>query len=328
MPEQREGKSTKSSPARRPIPMSKIYVEKITFEQAEKLRDILFSQNWDIDQIQYAYWRARKEKTTATAYHSGKLTVQGKGTADLVQFTIEPQITGVAKYGYETELAKEEISQDFIPHIGIDESGKGDYFGPLCTAAAYVDHESYPLLVDAGVQDSKNIKSDKKIKETAQKIRKIIKGNFSIIAIGNEKYNSLYEKIKNLNKLLAWTHAQSLENVLEKVPDCTYALSDQFAKSKSVVQDALMERGQKIELRQQTKAESDIAVAAASILARDEFVRRMEEMAVKLEMPKIPKGASPQVKAAAREIYKKHGYDGLKQNAKLHFKTTLEIING
>src|SRR5205085_8036354 len=125
------------------------------------------------------------------------------------------------------------------------------------------------------------------------------------IVIGPERYNELHASFGNLNKLLAWGHAKIIENLLERVPDCPRALSDQFANPR-VLQRALQERGKTIELEQRTKAESDPAVAAASILAREKFVKWLDE-AGQMHGVHLGKGVSPIVKSEALQIMQKHG---------------------
>ena len=307
-----------------------MYVEKFTEAQVAKVESKLRGQGWDFDTPQYTHWRARQNKTTATAYLSGKFVLQGKATAELVEFFIEPEVTQTVGFGYEKELATESDDsldlEQFGPHCGIDESGKGDFFGPLVVSCVYTDEETAKKLIDAGVQDSKAIKSDTKIHALAEKIRRIVKGKYSILAMGPEAYNRFYLKSKNLNKMLAWGHAKSLETVLEKVPDCPRALSDQFAKNKNVVLSALLERGKKIQVDQRTKAESDVAVAAASILARAEFVSRMDKLSVEAGMT-LPKGASAKVIQVAVELVKKKGADELGNFSKTHFKTTETVLS-
>jgi ribonuclease HIII len=299
------------------------YVCKLSSTQAEQLRDLLEARQWELDDAPYAHWRARREKTTAVAYESGKLSVQGKGTADMVQFILEPEVLKEARFGYEDEYAKLEDPTMFEPHAGIDESGKGDYFGPLVIAAVYVNAESAKALVAAGVQDSKAIKSDTRMRALAHEVYKLIGGKFAIVAIGPAAYNRMYAKIGNVNKLLAWGHARAIENLLEKQPDCPRALSDQFG-AKSTVPRALLERGRKIKLEQRHKAESDIAVAAASILARATFVKRMEDLAESAGMT-LPKGASGKVRETAVALYRKIGEEQLGEYVKLHFRTTAQV---
>ena len=213
-------------------------------------------------------------------------------------------------------------SEKSVERIGIDESGKGDYFGPLVIAAVFVDATTQGELALMQVRDSKNI-SDGRILEMAPDIKTICP--HSIIAIGPQKYNELYTKIKNLNRLLAWGHAKALENLLERVT-CERAISDQFGDERLIL-NALQEKGRKIVLEQRTKAESDLAVAAASILARAEFLIRLKRLSAEVGTT-LPKGASPSVELAAKMIVKKHGRERLGTVAKLHFKTTQAVLAG
>lgn len=213
-------------------------------------------------------------------------------------------------------------TKNHIERIGIDESGKGDYFGPLVIAAVFVDATTQGELKLMAVRDSKKI-SDGRILEMAPDIKTICP--HSVIAIGPQKYNELYAKIKNLNRLLAWGHAKALENLLERVP-CERAISDQFGDERLIL-NALQDKGRTIVLEQRTKAESDLAVAAASILARAEFLLRLKRLSNEVGTT-LPKGASPTVELAARMVIKKHGQDRLGHVAKLHFKTTQAVLAG
>jgi ribonuclease HIII len=209
-----------------------------------------------------------------------------------------------------------------IERIGIDESGKGDYFGPLVIAAVFVDATTQGELKLRGVRDSKKL-SDGRILELAPDIKTICP--HSVIAIGPQKYNELYAKIKNLNRLLAWGHAKALETLLERVT-CDRAISDQFGNERLIL-NVLQEKGRKIILEQRTKAEADLAVAAASILARAEYLLRLKRLSGEVGTT-LPKGASPAVELAAKMIIKKHGQERLDSVAKLHFKTTQAVLAG
>ncbi len=204
-------------------------------------------------------------------------------------------------------------------HIGVDESGKGDFFGPLVIAGVLTDEKNAKYFTELGMKDSKKL-SDKKILYFAQEIKK--NAPYSVIAISNGRYNELYSNIKNLNKLLAWGHARAIENILEK-NTCEYALSDKFG-DESLIKNALMKNGRSIKLEQMVRAESDIAVAAASILARATFVQKMETMENSYGI-KFPKGCSGLVKTAAAEFISKYGKDRLKEVCKTHFKTYNEV---
>lgn len=300
------------------------HVCSLTEPQIQQLRAELDAANWQFDEAEHAYWRARREKTTIVAYRSGKVVFQGKGTADAVQFILEPKILGEARFGYEDILVEEEDPAQFEPHAGIDESGKGDFFGPLVIAAAAVTEATAKALVQAGVMDSKRIKSDKRIADLAGEVRKTLGDRWAVVPVGPDAYNRLYAKIGNVNRLLAWGHARALENLLERAPDCPRALSDQFG-NKETVRRALLERGRAITLEQRTKAESDIAVAAASVLARHEFVRRLKDLGESIGI-ELPKGAGPPVRAAAGEILRRKGEAALRSVAKQHFRTFAQVL--
>ena len=305
------------------MPEPASFTFKISPAQADKLRKILEEKSFTFREVPYTLFGAQKQKLTINAYTSGKLLVQGKGAKEFVEFTIEPEIVGEAKLGYD-EIHNPEM---FQPHLGIDESGKGDFFGPLVIAGVFVDGDLPRQLIDLGVKDSKLITSDKKAHEVADAIKECISlDRFNVIVISPEKYNELYGKFRNLNSLLAWGHATVIENLLTRWPACPRALSDKFAHE-SLIQRALKEHGKKIILQQRTKAESDIAVAAASILARAGFLTRLKYLGERVGLT-LPKGASAQVKAAAREIVKKSGPDVLKSVCKFHFKTYAEVVNG
>ncbi|HEX9060132.1 MAG TPA: ribonuclease HIII [Clostridia bacterium] len=208
---------------------------------------------------------------------------------------------------------------DANPLIGTDESGKGDYFGPLVIAGVYADEDTKKILRAIGADDSKKL-SDVKIAEISKKIKELCK--YSVVVIGNEKYNELYGRISNLNRLLAWGHARVIENILNET-DCNIALSDQFGNPQ-LIKSALLDKGKKIHLEQRPRAEENVVVAAASILARNEFVERVKALSLKYGI-KFPKGASDITKQAGKEFVEKFGKEKLNCVAKLHFKTTLDI---
>lgn len=203
-------------------------------------------------------------------------------------------------------------------HIGVDESGKGDFFGPLVIAACYVGPEHLAEL--DGVKDSKKL-TDPMALALADRIKAVCP--HSVIAIGPLKYNELYEKFRNLNTLLAWGHARAIENVLEVQP-AAYVISDEFAKGGHAVRKALYEKGKGVELRSAVRAEADIAVAAASILARAEFLRKLRALSNQFGIP-LPKGAT-NVIPTGRQFVERHGREALGQVAKMHFKTAGQVL--
>ena len=294
--------------------------------ERKKLETIIDDGIWEKGEAPYAFWKAKKLGISLVAFESGKLTIQGKETQDFIIFTLEPEVTGRVELGYTDEKPPAKVQEFYLPlpHAGMDESGKGDFFGPLVIAAVYVDNDMKDDLIKAGVKDSKAIKNDKKISPIANEIRRIVKGKFSVVQIGPQAYNRLYAKIGNLNRLLAWGHARVLENVLEKEPTCNSALADKFGDS-SLIENALLKKGQQIKLHQRTKGESDIAVAAASILARDEFLRQMKKLGDSFDTI-LPKGAGHKVDEKVREMVAENGIEILDQLGKTHFKTVAKAL--
>lgn len=296
------------------------YTKPLTGEQAAKLKTVLSERSWKFEEKPYCLYAASKPGVNVAVYQKGpKIVVQGKETGEFVSFLLEPEVLGTAELGYE-----EVLQPDFYePHIGVDESGKGDFFGPLVIAGVFVDGPGARRLRDEGVTDSKRISSDGRIETLAKVIRGMPGVRNEVIVIQPKRYNELYDKFGNLNRLLAWGHAKVIENLLEQVPDCPRAVSDQFANP-AVLQRALQEKGRGIELVQRTKAESDPAVAAASILARDGFVRWLATASEKWDLP-LGKGVSALVKAAASQFIGRNGRESLGEVAKLHFKTANEV---
>lgn len=292
---------------------------KITPEQGELLRTVLRERQFEFGPLAYGHFSARRGKCSVNYYQSGKVTIQGKEAREFIEFHFEPLVLGEARLGYEEELHPER----YAPHFGVDEAGKGDFYGPLVIAGAYVDERIARELVELGVRDSKSVGSDRRIKDLAEGIRKLLGRRCSVVKIGPEAYNRLYEKFGNLNRLLAWGHAQVIENLKAVVPDCPRALSDQFAHPR-LIEQSLARKKVEIVLEQRTKAESDPAVAAASILARDVFVGALEALGEKYGGP-LPKGAGAPVKAHAMELFRTHGLEALAAVAKRHFKTFAEI---
>lgn len=212
-------------------------------------------------------------------------------------------------------------------YIGTDESGKGDYFGPLVIAGVLVDDRTGAILKELGVMDSKKLK-EQQIGQLRQEIANVV-GEKSIVTveIGPAKYNELYQKFKsggrNLNHLLAWGHATAIENLLARFPECHQAIADQFGDERYILSQ-LKEKGKGITLRQTPRAEANVGVAAASIVARHQFTKKVKSLSARYNV-QLPYGAGPQVKDRARQVIASHGREALSQVAKLHFKTTEEL---
>src|SRR5438034_1607682 len=296
------------------------YTHPLTNEQAAKLRALLKELGFEFSPKEYTLFFARKNKLSVAVYQKGpKVLVQGKGVGEFVQFELEPKILGEAKLGYE----EVHLPEMFEPHFGVDESGKGDFFGPLVISGVYVDRGIAHNLLDAGVQDSKRMGSDARIRALAQVIRKTPGGLVETVLIGPRRYNELYEKFGNLNKLLGWGHARVIENLLEKKPDCPRSLSDQFADAR-VIEQSLLRHARNIIIEQRPRAESDIAVAAASVVAREAFIDWLERKGKELGL-RLERGVSPGVKETAKKLVDMNGAQVLREVAKVHFRTAHEI---
>ena len=293
----------------------------LTREQAQKLREVLERQGYDFEAKPYAIFSARKGKLNVTVYEKGpKVLIQGKDTEDFIRFTLEPEILGEARLGYEEILEPDR----FEPHFGIDESGKGDFFGPLVIAGAYTDASIARRLIEAGIMDSKRVTSAARIRKLAAIIKATPGCTTAVICIGPERYNSMFASFKNLNRLLAWGHARAIESLAAARPECPRTLSDQFARPE-ILQRALKEKGLTLLLEQRTKGESDTAVAAASILARERFIDWMDKASSSCGI-KLPLGASDAVVQAGRALVARDGEEVLGKFAKLHFRTSHAIL--
>src|SRR5437016_8964998 len=296
------------------------YTHPLSLGEVTKLRALLEKLGFEFSPKEYTLLFAQKNKLSVAVYEKGpKVLVQGRDVEEFVQFELEPKVLGEAKLGYE----EVHLPEMFEPHFGVDESGKGDFFGPLVIAGVYVDRGIARKLLDAGVQDSKRIGSDARIRALAQIIRKTANGLIETVLTGPERYSELYQQCGNLTRLRGWGHARVIENLLAKKPDCPRALSDQFADA-HVVEQSLLRHGRKIDIEQRTKAESDIAVAAASILAREAFIRLLERQGKELGL-RLERGVSANVKEAAKKLVEMNGPQVLRGLAKVHFRTAHEI---
>lgn len=298
------------------------YTVKLDDAQMDKLRSILQARGWTPFEVAYTRFAFKADhlKVNVSAYTSGKVVVAGKGTEDFVRDVIEPEVTGAAKLGYDEVLHPEW----FEAHAGLDESGKGDFFGPVIAATVIADRPAIEAWIKAGVKDSKKIaepqilKLDALIRETRGVV---VRTCFS----GMPRYNELMGRPgANLNRLLAWQHATALEQALaeRRVP---WGLLDQFSEQ-PLAQRELARKGVKdFDLRMRTRAEEDPVVAAASVVARAEFVRQMNLLSKRFGA-KLQKGASAAVKEQGAKIIERFGARALGDFAKLHFRTAYEVV--
>jgi ribonuclease HIII len=272
-----------------------------------ELKIFLEGQGVEISPIPYGF-QAQFEATKVNWYSSGKLLLQGKGAPD---FAEELYVRGWISAG---------LNEEPVARIGVDESGKGDFFGPMVIAGALVHPEIENELIRLGVRDSKTV-SEISVQNIVKQLRGMIP--YSTVVISPKKYNELHLKMNNVNRMLAWGHARAIENLLLK-HEAKLAVSDQFG-DESYLKNALMQKGKQVKLIQRHRAEADLAVAAASIFARAEFLKRMDELSEKAGIV-LPRGASEQVIEAGKKLVAKLGVNGLDEFAKTHFKTTQQLI--
>jgi ribonuclease HIII len=296
------------------------YTVKLDDGQMEKLRGVLDRRGWTPFEVAYARFAFRGPDCNVTAYTSGKAVIAGKGTEDFVLHTLEAEVTQAAKLGYDDVLHPDW----FEPHAGLDESGKGDLFGPVVAATVIAAPPAIQDWIQAGVKDSKRLAESQIIK-----LDQLIRGTAGAVVrtcyCGMPKYNELMARPNaNLNRLLAWQHATALAQALEqrRVP---WGLLDQFSKQ-PLTQRELQRKGVgEFDLRMRTKAEEDPVVAAASVAARAEYVRQMNALSKRFGA-KLQKGAGPLAKAQAAEIVRRLGARALGEFAKLHFRTAYEVV--
>jgi ribonuclease HIII len=299
------------------------YTVKLDDAQMERLRGILVAKGWtpfDVAYTRFAF-KADHLKVNVSAYTSGKVVVAGKGTEDFVRDVMEPEVTGVAKLGYDEVLHPDWYES----HAGLDESGKGDFFGPVVAATVIADRSAIEAWVKAGVKDSKRI-SELQIFKLDQIIRETHGVVVRTCFCGMAKYNELMARPgANLNRLLAWQHATALEQALA-TKKVAWGLLDQFTEQ-PLAQRELAKKGVTgFDLRMRTKAEEDPVVAAASVVARAEFQRQIVALSKRLG-EKLQKGAGPLVKEQALRIILKFGAVALGDYAKLHFRTAYEVVS-
>ncbi len=291
------------------------FVTTVELSLKDRLERDLVDQGFTLTQAPYAFFSAKKSGLSCSFYHSGKFTVQGKGKEEFIEFYLEPEILKNLSYTNPVSLI------DPSARIGLDEAGKGDFFGPLCIAGLFAPEEKIKLLLDMGVKDSKKL-TDPYILEISKELKKVFP--HKILRLFPETYNKLYAKFHNLNLLLGWGHATVLEELSQKT-SCKKAILDQFA-SPDLMISLLKRKKIEVNLIQRVRGEEDPVVAAASILARAAFVEGMSELENEHQL-NLPKGASAQVITAAKKAVSLKGPAILDKISKTHFKTTGAVLH-
>ena len=328
------------------------YTFELTEDQQELMLGIMVNGNFRRREVPYSLWSVEGVGFNATLYAKEKhgrrkLCVQGSGAEDFVLFTLEPRVLGVASLGYEAVLDPGALA----PHAGSDESGKGDFFGPLVVCCAYVDERVAAAIDDfkyavtdkngvvrtlkLEVKDCKQM-SDAQVLAAGAKLRSLLgDGGYAVVKLGPAAYNRLYAKIRNINRMLAWAHGAAIEELLTKKRTVKRVVVDQFAPTEETIRRALKPLGRAAEIVQRHKAESDLAVAIASVIARELFLRDIRRMSEELEQggdlagkgTAVPVGSSdPRVRALAEEMVGRHGPVWLMNHCKAHFQTTDKVL--
>lgn len=256
-------------------------------------------------QPQYTYYKLKLNSCTITAYTSGKVVFQGKDLSWM-------------------EEEQEKTSTVFYPQAGSDEVGTGDYFGPVVVSACIVEEKNVEALTKLGIQDSKKMKDDY-IRQVAGPIAKLCP--HSIMIVSNEKYNYI-QQTNNINAIKAKLHNFAYINLQKKgytLP--ALMVVDQFVNEKKYFEYLKYENEVVDNLHFETKAESQyLAVACASVLARDAFLRYWDKMEEKYDFT-FPKGAGSCVDVQAKKFIDTFGFEELKKVAKVHFKNTEKALN-
>ncbi len=292
---------------------------KLTNEQADILKDILLKEGWHKEDMnnEYVALRMKNNKgSVCTLYTSMKVVFQGNDDFKNIIKQLEEGSTDVSS----------NIKQvNITPHIGVDEVGKGDYFGPLVVVACFVNKGFLEKIAGLGIGDSKKI-SDGRIRSIYDEIKDY--EHYYVSVVKPEEYNREIKKLKNVAILLAKQHSKviemGLQDLKEKGIECKEVVIDQFSSRKSRVVDELGPLAKDIKFIQFHKGESDIAVACASVIARAIFLEELDKMNDEYYFT-FPKGAS-NVIIAAREFVKKNGVEELEKVAKTSFKTTKKVI--
>lgn len=281
------------------------FTAKLTLPEQADLRAALEAEHFEFRSQAYAAFSAKGQGVSCTMYNSGKCVVQGKGTV---------QFVGRHLGAHDAPNAADEAVLDFsVTCVGSDESGKGDFFGPLVVAAVVMGPEDLPLFEGLSIGDSKKI-SQRQMQESARMIREVLA--WETVVLMPDRYNQLYGEVGNLNKLLAWAHGAALEGALEK-RDAERVVVDQFCRRELIV-SRLKERARGKELDIRPRAESNPACGAASILASTTFAWKLKDLGDEVGL-KLPKGAGKPVDMAARRLVAAKGKSVLSHVAKVHF---------
>ncbi|HUR28893.1 MAG TPA: ribonuclease HIII [Planctomycetota bacterium] len=291
-------------------------VVELSRSRMSQLKASLERGAFDFRSVPHALFSVKGEGVVATAYASGKLVVQGDHPNEFLSRYLEQGELPFASPAKPERAAKDDGA--FVAMVGSDESGKGDYFGPLVVCAVRLEPDESRAMQGGPVRDSKQMTD-----EACSRIGAALRAKFphAVARFDPSEYNAAHARYKNLNPLLADLHAKAIREIAK--PGMR-VLVDQFANA-TVMQKALA--GTDVELVQHPRAESVPAVAAASVIAREQFLAGLHALSERCAVD-LPKGAGWQVDQAARRFIELHGVEELGEVAKLHFKNTQKIPKG
>lgn len=275
---------------------------------ATSLGKRLDADGYEFRAVPHAIYSYSKPGIVATCYKSHKLVLQGAELNIFLEQYLGQNINNP------TDAVDDE-------RIGSDEAGKGDYFGPLVVAAVYVAKKDITRLRNIGVADSK-VLSDETIARIAAAIE--ISTPHSILSLMPPEYNKRQRETGNVNKLLGQLHGEVILNLIQATP-CRRVLTDQFGDIEHV-RRGLGVRAGDVQLETRPRAEAHVAVAAASILARNAFVRGIQQLSDECGID-LPKGAGDPVERILPKVVAVLGREKLGSVAKLHFRTTEKILD-
>jgi ribonuclease HIII len=280
--------------------------------------DVRVAGHREIDHGTQYYLERGPESARLNVYTTGKVAVQApsSGLRDLLEGWKEAR----ERRRSSGEAAR---STGPTPRLGIDEAGKGDYFGPLVVVGARVpDAETEQRLVEAGVRDSKLLKSDERTLRISSRLIELLGSeNVAVVALSPPEYEARRSEAGNVNRLLAEVDA----GIIDKLKgDVRVIVVDEFARDTRARLQPFMLEGVRLEVR--PRAEDDVAVAAASVVARARFLEDIEGLSG-LAGFELPKGAT-HVLDAGRRIFQERGKAGLDRVAKTSFRTTEQIVGG
>jgi len=302
----------------------KTLVVKVPAPDQGPLRDRLSVGTFEFRTVPHALFSVKGEGTVATLYKSGKFVIQSADPEAFLAAYTDLSVTPAP----EQSAAERQLARIDEPVIGSDETGKGDYFGPLVVCAVYLEPADVAEIKEAGIVDSKRL-TDKRAGLLGAWLRGRVP--FSIQRLDPPEYNRVYPTYRGLNPLLADLHGRAVRDLIETLATRRHAAGgndplrvvvDQFAHE-SVMLRAL--RGTEVRLEQAPRAEANPAVAAASVIARQEFLACMNELSTEFGAD-LRKGAGTLVDDAGRELVRTHGAEVLTQVAKMHFKNTQKIL--